>query len=123
MNKVNFWTSGPTLPMQWLGWTALTVAIALLGLLAVAYFRRTVRRLEPLAVFRRIACGLDLSVPQQWRLMHIARQQKLSSPLTLLLSPATFNHHAEHYLQQIKPRRVAPLRTQLDQLRQHIYGE
>jgi len=53
---------------------------------------------NPLLVFTRIAGIVGLGYRDQWLLFRVAHRASLASPLTLLLSPATFEYHVKAYL-------------------------
>jgi hypothetical protein len=78
--------------LLWLGGLVLTLAAALWGI-----ERLRSRQQRPLALFRRIAGEFELSWTERRLLIRVARRQGLASPLTLLMSPATFAHHISAY--------------------------
>lgn len=123
MNDIVWWSDGPSLPMHQLGWMLLALGGVLGIAFSVTYSRQLARRLQPLWIYRRIATDLHLTIKQQWRLYRIARQQQLTSPLTLLLSPATFTHHTSAYLSQVQPRKLPSHETQVRGLREHLFGD
>ena len=81
-----------------LGLGGLVVVVATL-LWWIERRRSRTQRAHPLALFQRLATEMGLGLSDRWLLIRIARQQGLSSPLTLLLSPATLEHHARNYAQ------------------------
>ena len=123
MNEIVWWSEGPSLPMQQLGWMALALATVMAVGLAITYYRALARRMQPLWIYRRIAIDLGLSGAQQWRLYRVARQQHLTSPLTLLLSPATFTHHTTAYIAQLTTKKLPTRSTELHTLRDRLFGE
>ena len=101
MNEIVWWSDGPSLPMQQLGWMMLMLGGAMGIAFSITGTRHLARRLQPLLVFRRIAASLNLAPAQQWRLYRIARQQHLLFKAlvgNLFRGPA-----AEYILQGEKP--------------------
>lgn len=80
-------------------------------------------RSKPLLTFHRLANALKLSLKDQWLLTRIARNQALPNPIPLLLSPATFDHHINAYVQPLSASRRARVRQQLAVVQRHIFGE
>ena len=76
---------------------ATILIISLIVLLVHLRARRRHQESSPLTTFRELAHVLNLPYLDQWLLIRIARQQKLPTPLTLLLSPNTLTHHAHLY--------------------------
>ena len=75
------------------------LVLALAALLWGVERLRSRRRPHPLALFRRVALDMGLDGADRRLLIRIARQQGLPSPLTLLVSSATFAHHVRAYAQ------------------------
>jgi len=76
--------------------TAVVVAIFAL----VWYGRSRVRRRQrdaPRRIFRQVISGFGLTRAEVSLLIRIAHHQHLPTPLVLVLSPATFEHHAQAY--------------------------
>ncbi|MCC7147025.1 MAG: hypothetical protein IT443_11320 [Phycisphaeraceae bacterium] len=83
-------------------WVILGIgAIGLILLLVqlVRLFR--IRHLHPLPIwtFIRLATSWGIRFADQWLLIRLATRERLPSPLTLVISPTTFRHHALHACQ------------------------
>lgn len=85
--------------------TVLAVVGLLIALALSLWLWQRVRvrsvRDAPNLLFRRAAGEIGLSAVDQRLLERIARHQGLSSPLTLLMSPNTLDHHASHYVRTL----------------------
>jgi len=107
-------------------WPVLLGFAVLLILIAVLYVRRLhqLRQLQslPLATFVQIATALNIALTDQWLLLRIARHDALSTPLTLLLSPTTLRHHAQHYLSSIAVWRRTRASRRLGAIEQMVFG-
>jgi hypothetical protein len=119
------WRSGSKIPYLSAG----EVVLALGGLvlaLAVGLWLAERRRLRrershPLALFQRLAVEMDLGWSDRWLLIRMARRQGLPSPLTLLLSPATFEYHARAYAQAQRGARAQRRRGRAARLKMKLF--
>ncbi len=85
-------------------YAAVSVLLAVLGGLWLWRWHKTRHeRPRPFATFNHAADQMGLSLSDQWLLTRIARQQKLPTPLTLMLAAGTLQHHGEQYIQTVKP--------------------
>ena len=111
--KDAFTTMDQTFPVT----SAVLVALGLVLLLASIWgwrwHQRRHLRSEPIRVFHQVASQVGMSLKQQWLLVRIARQQHLPTPLTLMLSGKTLEHHAQAYLQAASDRRRDALKGQI----------
>jgi len=77
---------------------------------------------NPAAVFRRIAGQLGLARADQKLLTKISAAQGLPSPLTLLFSPATLNHHAAVHTADMLPARRDQVLDRIAAVEQQLFG-
>jgi hypothetical protein len=77
---------------------AVGLILFLIGSVSLRTWWRTRHlRPSPFWTFHHVAMRCGLTLGERVLLWRIARQQRLPSPLTLLLSPATMRHHARAY--------------------------
>ena len=115
---------------EWLGspWTkaagALLLLLALSGLLrmGLAGLRQLGKRFEPVTLFARIGGQLGLGWRDRWLLWRIARRTGLASPLTLLLSGSTLDHHAASCAERMSTGRAQRLTHRAKAIRQSLFG-
>ena len=105
------------------------VVLALSGLLVIllalwGYKRARERRMAagPTLIFHRIANTVGLTLKDQWLLLRISRQQLLPTPITLMLSGSTLEHHARDFIDHLPSRRRETVRTQIKQIALKIFG-
>lgn len=115
--------TGLLFPAENLIYIAAGLITVLLAVWGMRRYRAEQLEAAPLMTFRRIAVKLDLSLSQQWLLVRIARQQALPSPLTMLLSPATFAHHAALYLEHARPSRRHRERITLNAIARLLFDQ
>ncbi|MEX0777105.1 MAG: hypothetical protein WD042_15480 [Phycisphaeraceae bacterium] len=100
------------------------VLAVLLGLGVRRWWGQQQGQAAPLRTFSHIAGDLGLTWVEQWLLWRIARQQQLPTPLTLLISPATLDHHAGRYVQSLaSPRQVQRAEAKTQAIRRRLFGE
>ncbi len=95
------------------------IALALAIYQGIILFRRLRVRMEPKALFAQFANELGTDWDQRKCLTLIARHEKLDTPLTLLLSPSTLDHHAGNYKRSLSPPnadRVAGIVAEINKL-------
>ena len=90
--------------------------------LAATYYLAPLRS-KPMVIFHQIARQAGIAPGDEWLLVRIGRQQALPTPLTLLLSPGTFNHYAQAYLRALPARRRSRLTGRIDRLSWHLFEE
>jgi len=79
----------------------LSLACFLLGtglLYALWLYRHRDRHPLPHMTFHRLGRAMGLSLGQRLRLWWVARARRLPTPITLMLCPATYDHHVAAYL-------------------------
>ena len=64
----------------------------------------------------------NLSPMQKWTLLRIARHGKVSPPSALLISPHTFDHHAQAYARSVQPRRHTKVQSRINKIRGMTFG-
>lgn len=116
------WGSDVAAPLQWVLIAGGALLMALGVVLMVRWWRGRHQRSKPWAVFQQIAGVAELGVADQWLLVRIARQQRLPTPLTLLLSGRTLRMHGRAFVEtQVPWRRVAIMRR-IASIRRHVFG-
>ena len=119
------WTfSGYPLMSLWsLAAVATVLMLVIIGLWAWrTYYVRPLRS-KPMLIFHQIAREARVAPKDEWLLILIARHQALPTPLTLLLSPGTFNHHAHRYLEAVPEKRRLRLTIQVDRLGRFLFQD
>lgn len=116
-------TSAGLLTTNWLLIAAGVILLLLSGLSIANWWKHRGDHAHPLLVFSNTAQAIGLSYRQQWTLFWLARHQSLASPLTLILSPATFDHHAKIYLESRLNWRREPVRRQLQSIRDTLFSD
>ncbi len=113
------WANTPALP--WL-LAAIVVVIAAGLTAAYVYNRRQVDATEasPLKLFDELAAELAIAPADRRLLTRISRQQKLPTPLTLLLSPRTMRQHAAAFGQSMRAWRRVRIAKRIATLRRHL---
>ncbi len=115
-----YWGSSQHVSWEWLfiGVGAILVMMSLLSLRI--WWQTRNERPAPLLAFLQVCAAIDLPWGDRLFLWRIARRERLASPLTLLLSPATLRHHGRSYATGVglanpagRLRRVASLRRRL----------
>lgn len=99
----------------------LTAVVILVGCWRSGLFRRL--RPTSLIIFNQVIQDLGLDRPEISLLVRIAHQQHLPSPLTLVLSAATLDHHVRAYAQSIASgdRRHVQLENQIRRIKQVLF--
>jgi hypothetical protein len=78
---------------------------------------------RPMAVFRRVAGKVALSIGEQVLLTRIARQQKLPTPLTLLLSSGTLQHHGQRYAESLPESQRRNALARIARVGRKVFGD
>lgn len=73
--------------------------------------------------FHRIAKQIGVSLGDQWLLFRISQRQSLATPLTLMLSRGTLQHHGKEYLAHLGPRRRARVGARIRGLETLLFGD
>jgi len=116
-------TSAGLLTTNWLLIAAGLVLLLLSGLSIANWWKHRGEHAHPLLVFSHTAQMVGLSYRQRWTLVWLARHQSLASPITLMLSPTTFDHHAKGYLDARLNWRREPVRRQLQNIRSALFSD
>lgn len=106
-------------------WLMIAAGAMLLLLSAMSIARWWKHRNEharPLRVFMVASSMAGLGYADRWMLLLAARHESLESPLTLLLSPGTFDHHIKAYLNSRRWRREA-VRRRAQSIRESLFGD
>ncbi|MDH3584126.1 MAG: hypothetical protein OER86_07915 [Phycisphaerae bacterium] len=112
-----------SIPLRPLVYLLVALALALLAHLSQAWFRHLLRRTRPVRLFMRVSGELGLGPMQQYQIWRLARQQGLATPLTLLLSPGTFDHHLGRSLTGRPLFRGPRWRVRLEAIRRQLFGD
>ncbi len=90
------------------------------------YWRR--RRMQkpkqaPGKLLSQVVEGFGLTSADIRLLVRVAHQQELPSPITLLLSEATFDHHIHQHVESGHTRAKKRIQSRLDRIRQILFGQ
>ena len=99
------------------------VAIVMGTLWYIKYLRHRATTNAPVEAFRTIAARLGLTQRDEKLLTHIARQQALPSPITLLCSMATLEYHARRYAKSQNPGVRPRIAKHVDHLKHRLFDE
>ncbi len=115
--------SGSELLPVWPFAVAATALVALIG--TIWLWRRLKQKTAqpaPLRVFRDLAEDLGLTLADQVLLIRIAHEQALPSPLTLILSPTTFEHHFSRYAQTLSSIQRPKATARAQRIARELFG-
>ncbi len=108
---------------HWLLIFAGLLLLLLSGLSIARWWRHRNEHARPMRVFSAVSRMAGLGYADRWMLLLAARHQALESPLTLLLSPGTFDHHIKLYL-DARPRwRREAVRRRTQAIRESLFGD
>lgn len=79
-------------------------------------------RSAPRRIYRQVIGDFGFTHSEKRLLVRIARQQQLPTPLTLLLSATTFEHHVGDYARATDPRPRAKFDARVERVREIIFG-
>lgn len=116
-------TSAGLLTTNWLLIAAGAILLLLSALSIANWWKHRGDHAHPLLVFSGTAEVVGLTYRQRWTLLKIARNQSLTSPLTLMLSPTTYDHHAKGYLESRMNWRRESTRRQLNDIRIALFSD
>jgi len=114
-------THWPTHAMSWLGWLLLALAIVMAVRLAIMYLRYEQHRTRPIRIFLYVAQTMGVSLMDQYHLWSLARAEGLASPLTLLVSRGTLEHHALGYARRCKGARATAAERRYEDIRRRLF--
>jgi hypothetical protein len=117
------WPDGPSLPLEHLFWGMGIVGAGLLLWWAWSALGRLRKRLEPWRLFNQVAGRFGLSWSEKMDLYRIARQQRLQTPLTLMICDQTLRHHVDALLQTLPPDRALQLDNRAQRIAAKLFGE
>ncbi|MCC6681179.1 MAG: hypothetical protein IT445_09805 [Phycisphaeraceae bacterium] len=116
------WGSGMAISPAWI----LLGAGLVLMVVAVLSFRHWWRtrheRPTPLLTFLSLAEKLGLTRGEQWLLIRVASQQKLSSPIALLLSAGTLAAHGRAFAGRYSTTRSKMLMQRVRNISDKLFG-
>ena len=107
-------------------WLIIAIGLVLLLLSSLSIMQWWQRRHEqshPWLLYLSTARYAGLGLRHQWVLFWVARRQKLVSPITLMLSPGTFDVHIKAYLESQPSWRREGLQRSLQEVRDILYGD
>lgn len=113
---------GWLLPPGWVFVAVAGVVALLFGLWG--WQRRNRRATDPDAmdVYGDIARRIRLPHADRRLLAKVAMQQKLPSPITLLLSSTTLAHHGRYYVESLPAWRQPAVRARLSSVRRYLFA-
>jgi hypothetical protein len=94
----NHLSSDGLIPTNWLLIAVGALLLLVSGMSIARWWQHRGENTHPLLIFTRIAGMVGLGYRDQWLLLRIAHRCSLASPLTLLLSPATYESYVKAYL-------------------------
>ena len=105
-------------------WLLISLGAAMAIIAVAVWLKKRRQRIEhPSAadVWRNFAERLELGFWDRRLLERISRQQRLPSPLTLLVCPTTFDHHAAAFAEELREGRREDVARRLHPLRQRLF--
>jgi len=117
-----FWVEGQSMPIAWIVGMAGLIAIAFFSWRGVVMVRRLDERTESFRQYANLARRAGLSWPEILALKRIAQLEKLTTPLTLLVCPATLSHHLDGATKKLPRRKAKPLRRHASRVMDRLGG-
>ncbi len=108
---------------HWLFIAAGIVFVLLSTISIVQWWKHRHDHSHPWLIFMATARIAGLSFRDQWALLRISHHQKLDSPLTLMLSPGTFDYHVKAYLDTRPNWRREGRRRRSQSIREQLFGD
>ena len=102
---------------------AASLCLLLLFLILMRYYKDLRRRYRPMSLFMQVSKSLGLGLLDRLWLIRVARQQGLISPLVLLMSPATLDHHAERFMASLSSSEARHMARRLQMIRSRLDGQ
>ena len=73
-------------------------------------------------IFHDVVKGFGLTATDKWLLIRVAHQQDLPSPITLILSESTFEHHTQAYTSSVSSYQRTKIKPKMDRIRHLIFS-
>ncbi len=118
----NHFNSSQMIPVEWILLAAGLVLVAISVMSLVRWWKTRHERSNPMLVFVQVAVRMKLGVADAWLLYRVARQQKLPTPLTLLVCVGTFEHHTSSYAARCSPARSAMIQRHARRIARRLFG-
>lgn len=118
----NHFSSSQMIPIEWILLAAGIVLVGISLLSLIRWWKTRHERSSPMLVFFQVALRMGLGVLDGWLLYRIARQQRLPTPLTLMLTPATLEHHTDRFVARFSPGRAEMVRHRVRSIEQRLFG-
>jgi hypothetical protein len=109
-------------PVRTLGFLLFCVLVVLTTLWVRQWIKDRPKDPTAYAIFRKLARDLNLSLRDQWLLSRISRNQQLPSPITLMLSRQTYDHHAQAYIAQLVDIRRPGVGQRVQSIESRLFG-
>jgi hypothetical protein len=115
------WPQGQSLAML----AYIFAGIGLVIALRVLYLwgRRLWNATWPLRLYKRVGGQLGLGPSDLWWLWSVSRQQKLTTPISLLTNASTLEHHTARYVAAIPGDNAAYVSGRLKTIHRRLFGE
>lgn len=114
--------SGAVTGLIWLGLAVLVIVAVLAVISAVATNRKHKAPRDPHKLFRQATVHLGLELSDRQLLLRIITDRRMAHPVTLLMSPQTFDAETEAWLRTLKPDEATRKRRHLDDIRKAAFA-
>lgn len=122
-DSIVWWQTTKWTPESDINWLLAAVGAVLLATALKAIWRRRRQASAPGRLFASVAAHIGLTRDDRRLLEAVARSAGLSSPISLLLSAGTLNHHSQRYLSQISPSQEAKVRARVGAIRVRLFED
>jgi|GEM_PF-1188795 len=109
-------------PVRTLGFLLLGVLVVLATLWVRQWLKDRPKEPSTHAIFRKLSKELNLGLRDQWLLVRISRYRRLPSPITLMLSRQTYDHHAQAYIAHLTDVRRPSVGQRVQQIESRLFG-
>ena len=117
LEAIGQWNNQDSLMSPGVAALVFLLLISLLVLYKVYVWNRDRRNQpQPMLLFYQVAGRFNIDLKSQWLLVRIARQQGLTSPLTLLLCESTMLFHVQAYVKSLPRTQMDNVQGQIDRL-------
>lgn len=124
LNQISENLNGDSLiSMHWLLLAAGLVMLLLSAVSLMQWWKHRHEHTHPWMTFISTAGFAGLGWRHQWTLLWIARRQKLTSPISLMLAPGTFDQHVKAYLDSRPGFRRESIRRTTQDIRELLFGD